>query len=110
MLTNNVTSAFFYLKLTGKKSLWEAQGLKSFFHSAAFSLGKLMEYTVKLNLERIKPGHDSNWNTDDTLTGIFIPDTIKTKTCGLQPTGSNSQLPRSRREADPRRRCAAGDA
>lgn len=32
-----------YMKLTGKNSLWEAQGLKSFFHSAAFSLGKLME-------------------------------------------------------------------
>lgn len=33
-------------ELTGKKSLWEAQGLKSFFHSTAFSLGKLIEYTV----------------------------------------------------------------
>lgn len=27
---------------TGKKSLWEAQGLKSFFHSFALSLGKVM--------------------------------------------------------------------
>ena len=32
--------------LTGRKSLWEAQGLKSFFHSAAWSPAKLMGYRV----------------------------------------------------------------
>lgn len=31
-------------KLTGKNNLWEAHGLKSFFHSAAFSLGKVIGY------------------------------------------------------------------
>lgn len=30
--------------LTGKNNLWEAHGLKSFFHSAAFSLGKIIGY------------------------------------------------------------------
>lgn len=31
-------------KLTGKNNLWEAHGLNSFFHSAAFSLGKVIGY------------------------------------------------------------------
>lgn len=31
-------------KLTGKNNLCEAHGLKSFFHSAAFSLGKVIGY------------------------------------------------------------------
>lgn len=31
-------------KLTGKNNLWEAHGLKSFFHSTAFSLGKVIGY------------------------------------------------------------------
>lgn len=36
-------------KLTGKNSLWAAQGLKSFFHSKGLSDGKVRGKTLNVN-------------------------------------------------------------
>jgi hypothetical protein len=51
------------LILTGKKSLWEAQGLNSFLHSSLFSCkGKVIGRTLYVNEWFVDVLHSFSWN------------------------------------------------